>query len=94
VERRSIIKDPSRKRPERGLTLIITAEERGPGSSGPFPGIIYPFTVYIFLLIREVPLEFVEISAVLSVRTDTGHYLVRQPVNTFETPYQKFNKGG
>jgi hypothetical protein len=94
VEKRSIIKDPSPKRPEKGLTLIITAEERGPGASGPLPGVVYPFTVYIFLLIREVPLEFVEISAILSVRINSGHYLVRQPVNVFETPYQKLNKSG
>lgn len=94
MERKSLIKDPATKRPERGVTLIVTAEEGLAGASGSIPGIVYPFTVYIFLLIREVPLEFIEISAVLAVQTDSGHYLVRQPVNIFDNPDQRDWRSG
>jgi hypothetical protein len=90
VDKKTGIKDPAFKRPERGLTLIVTAEERGPGPTGPVQGIVYPSTIYIFLLIREVPLEFIEVSAILSVRTEWGnHYFIRRPVEIVENPYEE-----
>lgn len=88
MEKKLVIRDPYTKRPERGLTLIIIAEERGPEGDGPVDGIIYPFTSYLFLLIREVPVAFVEISAVLAINTQRGHCVfIRIPVHVVNETY-------